>query len=139
MTSTVRNFTFSRDSFYVYKNTCLLKWLRVRNIAGCTNPSIIINGVRLAPTCIDKKWITWDFSIIRDMCRDEVEDNNIIRLSENFRYNTFEASSHYDLSLEDLESAIFTSGLQIALWLEGPAPTTLEAQEEVYLSKMQTR
>ena len=137
MTSIVRNFVFSRDSFYVYRNTCLLKWLRVKNINGCTNPSLVINGVKLPPTCVDKKWITWDFSVIRDACRNEIEDNNLIRLCENFRHNTFEAQPHYDVSFDELENAIFTSELQIALWCEGAVPQKIDAQEEVWVSKMQ--
>jgi hypothetical protein len=103
------------------------------------NPGLVINGVNLPATCEDGKWWTWDFSIIRSMCSEAIENNNFVRLHENFLYNSMEARQYYDLPFEEFENSIFTSGLQIALKFEGPLPDKLDAQEEVWLSKMQKK
>jgi len=136
----VRNFTFTRDSFYVYKNTCCVKWIRVKKTKHTSAWSIVINGVKLAPTCIDDRWVTWDFSIIREACRDEIQNNDLIRLDENFRWNTVAAMAHYkNVPLDELDHAVFTSGLQIALYCEGHPPAVIDAQEDVFSSDLQLK
>jgi len=136
-----REFRFERKDYFIYKNTCLLKLLKVRKTREITNLQLVINGLKLNPTKEDKIWATWDFGVLREKFRDCLgltpEENDQIALEDMLYYNEANVSSqHYSkLKFEELHNSVMTSSLQIALsFRASTVPTFLEAEEVVYIS-----
>jgi len=139
-----RSFRFVRDDFFVYKNTCMLKLIKVRKTREITNLQLVVNGYKINPTKQDKTWAVWDFATIRSEFRDVLgetpDEVNKIRLEDTFYYNeSILAPPHYTkLTFDQLHNSILTSELQVALSFKASTvPTILEAEEEVYMSDAQ--
>ena len=139
--TTTRQFRFTKKEYYVYKNTCLLKSLKVKKNRECKRFFLIINGVKLKPTSEDNNFAVWDFAAMRKNYQTLLgmnqEEHNMLRLEDTFYYNeVFTAAKYYTKIPSDaLHSSVMTSELQIALFPIGTTLSTfIEAEEEVYLS-----
>jgi hypothetical protein len=136
-----REFKFLKSDYYVYKNTCLLKAIRVKRVREVSDYFLVINGVKLKPTTITKTWVKWDFATLRKMFQEALGvtkiENEWIALEETLYHNEVNiAQKHYtQLTYEEYHTSIMTSELQVALFIKASTvPKQLEAEEDVYIS-----
>lgn len=136
-----REFKFLKSEYFVYKNTCLLKALRVKRVREISQYLLVINGIKIKPTTVTKFWVKWDLAEIRKLFQEALggtkEENEWISLEDRLYYNEVNiAQKHYtNLTYEEYHSSIMTSELQVSLFIFGSSiPKQLEAEEDVYIS-----
>jgi hypothetical protein len=140
-----RPFSFQKSTFYIYKNTCLLRQLRVEKDRTFDSAVLVINGVEIQPSSYDSKYLKWDFGVIRPQMREMLgltaEEHTLLRVENTLVVNQFEAKKFYDLPDEEFGRCVFTSGLQIGLkpLQKGKIScrsASIKAEEEVHLSSI---
>jgi hypothetical protein len=126
---------------FVFKNTCLLKSLKIKKSRELRSITIRVNGVDLSPSSESGTHYTFDFAAIRNTCRNAFgftkEENDLICIEETFAHNAFLAMQYYKaVPVTEFKNTVFTSALQLAFI---PKQYTkeikdIEVEEEYYLS-----
>jgi|688.fasta_scaffold371167_2 hypothetical protein len=114
-----RNYTSKAEHGFVYKNTCLLRSLKIKKSRELRSIQVIINSVFIDPSSESSSHYIFDFKAIRDRCRETLggtkEENDLMTLEDTLAYNQLHAMRHYlKTPVSELKNCVFTSSLQIA-------------------------
>jgi hypothetical protein len=149
MSLDVRKYKSYEYEGFVYKNTCLLKSIKIKRSRELRKVSIVINSVELQPSHTTETHFIFDFKVIREKCRNSEgetpEENDLIALEQALVYNQLVAIRYYTIvPVENFKNSVFTSALQIGFKPtfyvakthrnENTKDRFVEVEEEVYKS-----
>ena len=135
MTTETRKSYFKLDQNYVYTNVCLLKSIEIFKQDDCPLFSLSINGIIIDPSLATKTSYIWNASDVRNILRNDFDNNNYIKLESTLTYNSLKALDYYSEVDNDLfQDCFFTKELLIQLHPSSGKAPFFEAQETVYKS-----
>ena len=138
-----RNYKLKREDAFAFRNTCVVKTLRVERARNLLHLRLVINEVKLEPTKKAHDHFIFDVPTIRQQIR-ELEpfgpaNSLLLSLEDALVYNQMNASSFYKtLSKDELYTILFTKDMAVQFELTVKADVSeLEVTETSYMSDTQ--